>query len=263
MPVPTRMSDLALTAASNFPTGGEAIGTSLDDYLRSHGSILKSTASVSTSTIASAGTTDISSSDAEQVSVTGTTTITSLGTGFAGCYREVLFTGALQLTHSAALLLPNAANVTTAANDVYAFRCLSAGNWIMVGGSRAAANFANANLTGTSTYNGVEIGFRGVPRTVQNGNYTFVADDKGRCRVKTDTGAYSYTANNGVHADGDVLVVQNLGSSGSITITQGAGVTLQLAGGTSTGNRTVAPGGLASIFFDSASHAVVSGAGVS
>lgn len=262
MPVPTRMSDLALAAASNYPTGGEAIGTNLDDYLRSHGSILKSTASVSTSTIASAATTDIASSDAEQVTVTGTTAITSLGTGFAGCYREVLFSGVLTLTHSAALLLPNATNITTAANDVIGFRCLSAGNWIMVSGSRSAANFANVNLTGTSTYNGVEIGFRGVPRTVQNAAYTFVADDKGRCRAKTDTGAYTYTVNNGVHSGGDVLTVQNLGSSGNITIAQGAGVTLQLGGTTTTGNRTLAPGGLASIYFDAASHAVVTGSGL-
>lgn len=172
------------------------------------------------------------------------------------------FTSALVLTHSAALLLPNATNITTQANDVFCFRCLSAGNWIMVGGSRAAANFANANLTGTATYNGVEIGFRGIPRTVRNTAYTFVADDKGRCSAKTDTNAYTYTVNNGVHSAGDVIVVQNSGSSANITIAQGSGVTLQLAGGTSTGNRTVVPGGLASIYFDSASHATVSGAGV-
>ena len=34
MPVPSVMSDLALTAASNYPTGGEAVGNALDDYLR-------------------------------------------------------------------------------------------------------------------------------------------------------------------------------------------------------------------------------------
>ncbi len=64
MPVPSTMQDLALAAASNFPTGGEAIGTSLDDYLRSHGSIIRSTNSLSTSSIASAATTSIATSDA-------------------------------------------------------------------------------------------------------------------------------------------------------------------------------------------------------
>lgn len=65
MPVPSAMSDLNLTAGSNFPTGGEAIGTSLDDYIRSHAAILKSTASVSPSSIASAATTSIATSSAE------------------------------------------------------------------------------------------------------------------------------------------------------------------------------------------------------
>lgn len=263
MPVPTRMQDLALTAASNFPTGGEAIGTNLDDYLRSHGSILKSTASVSTSSIASAATTDIASSDAEHVVITGNASITSLGTGFAGCYRECLFAGGATIVHSAALILPNAVNITTVNPDIIAFRCLTPTNWIMVGASRQSGSFANVNLTGTSTYNGVEIGFRGVPRAIQNANYTFVADDKGRCKAKTDTGAYTYTVNNGVHSDGDVITVQNLGSSGNITIAQGAGVTLQLGGTTTTGNRTLAPGGLATIFFDAATHAAVTGAGLS
>lgn len=65
MPVPSTMQDLNLTAGSNFPTGGEAIGTSLDDYIRSHAAILKSTASISPATIASAATTNIATSAAE------------------------------------------------------------------------------------------------------------------------------------------------------------------------------------------------------
>lgn len=87
MAVPTTMSNLSLTAASNSPAGSDAIGNSLDDYLRALSSILRSTSSVSSSLIASAATTDISASDGEYVSVTGTASITSLGTGFAGCKR--------------------------------------------------------------------------------------------------------------------------------------------------------------------------------
>lgn len=103
MPVPVKMADLALTAASNSPSGTDAIGNNLDDYLRSHATIIRSLNSLSTSSIASAATTDIAASDGETVTVTGTTSITSLGTGFAGCYREVKFSGALTLTHSANL----------------------------------------------------------------------------------------------------------------------------------------------------------------
>lgn len=91
------MQDLYLAAASNSPAGTDAIGTSLDDMLRSHASILRSTNAISTASIASAATTDIAASDAEYVTVTGTVNIASLGTGFAGCYREVSFSGALTL----------------------------------------------------------------------------------------------------------------------------------------------------------------------
>lgn len=36
MAVPTKMSDLSTLAASNSPTGTEAIGNSLDNYIRAH-----------------------------------------------------------------------------------------------------------------------------------------------------------------------------------------------------------------------------------
>lgn len=212
--------------------------------------------------MSSAATVNVSVATGEAVLITGTTTITSLGTGFAGCYRELRFSGALTLTHSANLLLPGASNITTAANDVYCFRCLSAGVWIMVGGSRASATLASPAFTGTATYNGVEIGFRGVPLTTRNSAYTFVAGDAGKGVAKTNTTAYTYTVNNGVHAAGDVITVVHTGSAGNVTLAEGAGFTLYLAGGTTTGNRTLAPGALAAIFFTSASTGVVSGAGV-
>lgn len=81
-------------------------------------------------TIASAGTTDISSVPAQYVTVTGTTTITSLGTIKAGWIKFVKFTGALTLTHNAtSLILPGAANILTAANDTAIFVSLGSGNW--------------------------------------------------------------------------------------------------------------------------------------
>jgi len=126
-----------------------------------------------------------------------------------------------------------------------------------------ASNFVNAALTGVSTYNGTEIGFRGVPLTVQNGAYTFVVGDAGKCRAKTNTTAYTYTVPASTFAAGDVLTVVNTGTSGSITLAQGAGMTLQLSGSTTTGNRTVAAGGVVSIYFDSATHAMVGGTALS
>lgn len=41
MPVPTTRDDLNVTASLNSPAGSEAIGTSLDNYIRSHSAIIK------------------------------------------------------------------------------------------------------------------------------------------------------------------------------------------------------------------------------
>lgn len=68
--------------------------------------------------IARAGTTDIWSATGNFVHLTGTTTITSFGANTAGQFRIVRFAGAGTLTHNAtSLILPGAANITTAAND--------------------------------------------------------------------------------------------------------------------------------------------------
>lgn len=90
------------------------------------------------SDIASASTTDIGASTGQGVTVTGTTTITALGTADAGTYRRVTFSGALTLTHNAtSLILPGSANITTAAGDVAYFESLGSGNWRCVGYMRA------------------------------------------------------------------------------------------------------------------------------
>lgn len=101
-----------------------------------------------------------------------------------------------------------------------------------------------------------------VPITDSNANYTFVAGDAGNARRKTNTTAYDYTVNTGVHSQDDVITVVNNGSAGNITIVQGSGVTLRLGGTTTTGSRTVAPYGVAYIYFQSSTEAIVSGAGV-
>lgn len=71
--------------------------------------------------IASAGTINLTTATGNYVHVTGTTTITTV-TLAQGYERTVVFDGALTLTNGASLLLPTAANITTAAGDVAVFR---------------------------------------------------------------------------------------------------------------------------------------------
>lgn len=92
--------------------------------------------------IASAATTNIGNAGSHFVDITGTTTITSLGTGTARNFMMVNFTGALTLTHNAtSLILPGAANITTAAGDTAIFvRNDSSGsaNWRCIAYQRAS-----------------------------------------------------------------------------------------------------------------------------
>lgn len=80
--------------------------------------------------VASAATCNIGLAASNRVRITGTTGITSFGTVAAGVARAVTFAGALTLTHNAtSLILPGAANITTAAGDTAEFESLGAGNW--------------------------------------------------------------------------------------------------------------------------------------
>lgn len=137
MPVPSQMSDLSPTAASNSPAGSEAIGNSLDDYLRVQAALLRQTYALASVGIAAASTVNVSASDGESVQITGTGTINSLGTGYNGCKRELRFAGVCTLTHSSNLQLPNAANITTVAGQVYGFRCIGSNTWVLTAASLA------------------------------------------------------------------------------------------------------------------------------
>jgi hypothetical protein len=101
--------------------------------------------------IASASTINLETSTGDLVDVTGTTTITAI-TLNDGHERTVRFTGALTLTNGASLVLPGAANITTAAGDFAIFRGYAAGVVRCVGYQRAAsvALLASNNLSDAS-----------------------------------------------------------------------------------------------------------------
>jgi len=101
---------------------------------------------------------------------------------------------------------------------------------------------------------------RSLPVNSQTSAYIVAATDNGRT-ISITTGGV--TVNNSIMSSGMVVSIYN-NSGSSQTITQGAGVTLQWAGQTSssTGNRTLGLYGLATIVFLSASSAVITGSGL-
>ena len=115
--------------------------------------------------VASAATTDLCGSTQfpAYMNVTGTTTITSFGSSCqTGQWKRVQFTGVLTLTYNAAsLILPTAANITTAAGDTADLVYLGSGNWIVFDYSRATgAALSTVGLSvGASALGNSSLGF--------------------------------------------------------------------------------------------------------
>jgi hypothetical protein len=86
---------------------------------------------LTSATLASAATTDIGSVPQSVVTVTGTTSITSLGSSAqTGTVHVVIFAGATTLTYNAtSMIIPGQANKTTAAGDIAFALYLGSGNW--------------------------------------------------------------------------------------------------------------------------------------
>jgi hypothetical protein len=101
----------------------------------------------------------------------------------------------------------------------------------------------------------LSVGYRNIPTS---GNSTPTAADVGK-NLKLTTGV---TIPASVFAVDDVFVLINT-SAGSITITPAGGVTLTLAGTTTTGARTLAQNGVATILCTASNSFLVSGAGLS
>lgn len=91
-----------------------------------------------------------------------------------------------------------------------------------------------------------------------SGSGSLVIGDRGALVVATGT----ITVPSGTFSARDVVTVYN-DTTGSISLNQGAGLTLYPSGQNTSGSRTLATRGLATIVFITSSVAVVSGAGVS
>jgi hypothetical protein len=138
-----------------------------------------------------------------------------------------------------------------------------------IGGTAAAAgSFTTVAASSTVTATGAVTGstandsignVRNIVQQTKSAPYTLVATDNGQCIV-TNSGV---TVPASVFVIGNVVTVYN-NSGASITITQGGGMTLQWAGQltSTTGSRTLALYGIATVLFLSASSAVITGVGV-
>jgi len=131
------------------------------------------------------------------------------------------------------------------------------------GASDAATARTNLGLSTASnvTFNTVTDSkgeLRSIPQNAQTGAYVLVAADAGK-HISITTGGV--TLNTGIFSAGDAISIYN-NSASNQTITQGASVTMYLAGTATTGNRTLAQRGICSILCVASNTFVISGAGL-
>ena len=100
---------------------------------------------------------------------------------------------------------------------------------------------------------------RSIPKVVKSSAHTLIASDAGKTLMMQTGGV---TVNNSVMSAGDAVTIINASGSDQ-TITQGSGVTIYNATDASTGNRTLAGRGMATLWFTDATQAYISGAGLS
>ena len=164
MAIPTAITDLSATLSSNAPAGGDQAFPYLDDYIRAAYGFIRQ-GDTKASDVASGASTDLGAVVGRIVDIDGTTAITSFGTVAAGIWRICRFKGALTLTHHAtSLILPTAANITTAAGDCLIAVSLGSGNWVVPFFMPAAgyARIASPTFTGVVSVAGGSVGAPGL-----------------------------------------------------------------------------------------------------
>ena len=199
--------------------------------------------------VASATSTAIGAAASNNVDISGTTTITSFDTVAEGINRKGRFTGALTLTHNAtSLILPGAANITTAANDRYEARSLGSGNWIVtkyqkadgtavVGGAAASQAEVDAATITTvylsperkritlaneqATTSGTAIDFTGIPAGTRRITIMFVGvSTNGTSNYLVQLGDAGGIENTGYSGAGSIVTT----TGGSTDFTTGFGI---------------------------------------
>jgi hypothetical protein len=178
--------------------------------------------------VASAGT--VSLGEGGYFNITGTTTITDIdfATDKAGRRAWLKFAGILTLTNGANLILPTGASIVTAAGDTACF--LSEGSDVVrcVAYQRASGAGLASAYTDAMARAAVNI----APTTQSGTSYTAVLGDAGGYIQFTNGAAIAFTIppNASVaFAIGTVITIEQNGA-GTVTLTPGAGVTLNSRG---------------------------------
>ena len=200
--------------------------------------------------------------------------------GIASTLRNTLegYVGNIALENISAVTLTSTANVTggnlitagliSATSTITSSANVVGGNITTAGLITAGGNVTSGNVsvTGNVTGNtaGFTIGYRDIPQVSFAANATIATADAGKHFYSTSASNLILTiANNASQAfqTGSALTIINQGT-GNITVAQGSGVTLYLAGNASAGNRTISTFGMATCIKVATDTWFINGTGV-
>jgi hypothetical protein len=208
----------------------------------------------------------IATQAASSVAITGGTIsgITDLavadgGTGASTLTGYVKGSGTSALTASATIPNTDISGLGTMSTQAASSVVITGGtiNGTTVGATTPSTG-AFTTVTATSTVSDVAGNLRDIVNNAKTSAYVLALTDNGEM-INITTGGV--TVNSGIFSAGNNITIYN-NSASSQTITQGAGVTLRLAGSSSTGNRTLALRGICTIICVASNEFVISGGGV-
>jgi hypothetical protein len=137
--------------------------------------------------------------------------------------------------------------------------------WRMRDNSGASRDYLildrRGNLTAANTVSDRIGNLRQVPINTSSSGYTLIDLDSGKT-VSLSGG--TVTIPSGTFTAGENITIHNSSTTAALTITQGTGLTMHWAGqsAATTGNRTLGIKGLCTVFYTSASAAIITGAGL-
>jgi hypothetical protein len=246
--VSSTLPSWSVTASSNLPADATTVGAGLADNFQEVQAVIRGWLAHKGSDIASASTTDIGAVIGLFHDITGTTTITGFGTVSAGIWKILKFEGILTLTYNAtSLILPGAANITTAVGDMLMATSEGSGNW--------RVNWYTSAASSPSSL---------IPQNSKSVAYTTVLSDIGKhiLHPTSDNNARTFTIDsnaNVAYPIGTAITFVNQIHTVTIAITSD---TMTLAGAGTTGSRTLAASGIATALKVSTTGWIISGTGL-
>jgi len=247
----TTTGDLIIGNGTNSATR-LAIGT--NGYVLTSNGTTASWAAASGVTSFTAGTTGFTPSSATTGAITlaGTLNTANGGTGLTG------FTAANNAIYSTSSSVLTAGTLPVLAGGTGVTTSTGTGSVVLSASPTFTGTLNAAAITASGAITDSIGNVRTIVQNSQTTAYTLVATDNGKF-ISITTGGVTVPAS--IFSAGQNIVIFN-NSSSTQTITQGASVTMTLAGSTTTGNRSLASYGVATVLCTGSNTFVITGQGL-